>query len=50
MMNTLKKIPTFKSEEVERVFWATHDSSEYVDWKKADRVVFPNLNPSAKTI
>ncbi len=49
-MNKLKKIPTFKSEEEERVFWATHDSSEYLDWKKADRVVFPNLKPSTKTI
>lgn len=49
-MNKLKKIPTFKSEEEEREFWATHDSSEYVEWKKADRAVFPNLKPSTKTI
>ena len=45
-----KKIPRFKTEDEEREFWATHDSSEYVDWKKAKRVVLPELKPSLKTI
>lgn len=45
-----KKIPKFKSEDEEREFWATHDSSEYIDWKKAKRVVLPELKPSIKTI
>ncbi len=45
-----KKIPKFASEDEERKFWATADSTEYVDWKKAGRVVLPNLNPSLKTI
>jgi len=45
-----KKIPKFKSEDDEREFWATHDSSEYVDWKKARQVVLPELKPSLKTI
>lgn len=45
-----KKIPKFKSEDEEREFWATHDSTEYVDWKKAKRVVLPELKPSLKTI
>ena len=45
-----KKIPKFKSEDAEREFWATHDSTEYVDWKKAKRVVFPKLKPSLTTI
>ena len=45
-----KKIPTFKNEDEERTFWAEHDSTEYVDWSKAKRVVFPNLKPSTKTI
>ena len=27
----LKKIATFKSEDAEREFWATADSTEYVD-------------------
>lgn len=45
-----KKMPRFKSEDEEREFWATHDSSEYIDWKKAKRVVLPELKPSLKTI
>jgi len=45
-----KKIPKFKSEDEEREFWATHDSSEYIDWKKAKRIVLPDLKPSLKTI
>ena len=49
-MNPMKKVPKFKSEDEEREFWATHDSSEYIDWKKAKRVVLPNLKPSLKTI
>jgi len=46
----MKDIPEFKSEEEERQFWAEHDSTEYVDWSKAKRGVFPNLKPSTKTI
>lgn len=45
-----KKIPKFKSEDEERDFWATHDSTEYVDWKKAKRAILPKLRPSLKTI
>ena len=43
-------IPKFKSENKERSFWARHDSTEFIDWKKAKRVVLPNLKPSVKTI
>jgi predicted DNA binding CopG/RHH family protein len=49
-MSKLKKIPAFKNEEEEREFWDTHDSSEYINWKKSERAVFPNLKPSTKTI
>ena len=45
-----QKVPTFKNEDEEREFWATHDSMEFVDWSKARRAVFPNLKPSTKTI
>lgn len=45
-----KKPPKFKDETVERQFWADHDSTEYVDWGSAKRVVLPNLKPSQKTI
>jgi len=43
-------MPEFKNEDEEREFWATHDSSEYVDWSKAKRAVFPNLKPSTRAI
>ncbi len=46
----MKKIPQFKSEEEERDFWKTHDSTEYVDWSKAAKASFPNLKPSTRTI
>jgi len=49
-MTNKKKIPEFKNEDEEREFWASHDSTEYVDWKKAQRVVLPELRPSLKTI
>jgi predicted DNA binding CopG/RHH family protein len=45
-----KKIPQFKSEEEERNFWQSHDSTEYVDWNKAERLTLANLKPSVKTI
>jgi predicted DNA binding CopG/RHH family protein len=44
------KIPKFKNEAAERTFWAAHDSSELVDWKKGKKVLFPNLRPSLKSI
>jgi predicted DNA binding CopG/RHH family protein len=50
MAKALKEIPTFRSEDEEREFWATHDSTEYVDWDKAEVVVLPKLKPSTKTI
>ena len=45
-----KKIPKFRNEDEERAFWAKRDSTEYVDWKKAEKVAFSNLKPSTKTI
>ena len=45
-----KRIPQFKSEDEEREFWQNHDSTEYVDWKKAERIALANLKPSVKTI
>lgn len=42
-MSELKKVPDFKNEQEEREFWETHDSSEYLDLSKAERVAFPNL-------
>jgi len=49
-MKKKKKIPKFKSEDKEREFWANHDSTELVDWRKAKQAVLPNLKPSVRTI
>ena len=47
----MKKVSLrFKSEEQEREFWARHDSTEFVDWRKGKRVVLPKLKPSSQTI
>lgn len=45
-----KKLPIFKSEDEERDFWATHDSTDYFDWSKAQFAIFPNLKLSTETI
>ena len=31
-------------------FWATHDSTEYIDWRKAKRLRFPDLKASTRSI
>lgn len=49
-MRKLKKVPRFKSEKEELEFWSTHDSTEYIDYSKAKRVLLPNLKPSTRTI
>jgi len=46
----LKPIPEFKNEDEEREFWANADSTSYLNWNKAERVIFPNLKPATKTI
>lgn len=50
MTTKKKKLPKFKSEYAEQKFWSKHDSTDYIDWTKAQRVIFPNLKPSLKTI
>jgi predicted DNA binding CopG/RHH family protein len=45
-----KQIPKFKNEDEEREFWKTHDSTEYLEWHKAERAVFPKLKLTTKTI
>jgi len=45
-----KPVPEFQSEDEEREFWATHDSTEYIDWQNAKRRKFPNLKPTLRTI
>ncbi len=49
-MSKRKTMPTFESEKEEMQFWEEKDSTEYLDWSKAEKVVLPNLKPSTKTI
>jgi len=39
MAKELKEIPTFKNEEEEREFWASQDSTEYINWDEAEAVL-----------
>jgi len=50
MSKPLKAVPKFRSEAEERAFWEKHDSADYLDWTKAQRVTLPNLKPTTKTI
>lgn len=50
MPNESKGIPSFSNEDEERAFWATHDSTEFLDWDEASVAVFPQLKPTTKSI
>ena len=50
MTEKAEPLPVFRDEAEERAFWETHDSTPYVDWDTAQRVRFPNLKPSTKSI
>ena len=50
MKNLKNKIPQFISEKEEREFWDTHDSTDFIDWTKAKKTIFPHLKPSLKNI
>ena len=40
----------FENEDQEREFWSKEDSTDHIDWNRAERARFPNLKPSVKTI
>jgi len=49
MKSKHKPIPQCNDEE--REFWANHDSTEYIDWSKAEKnPSFSSLKPSTRTI
>ena len=50
MTKQRKAVPEFANEEEERRFWEQNDSTDYLDWSKARKVVMPNLKPTTKTI
>ena len=49
-MKKLKKMPKLEGEDGVREFWASADSTEYLDWSKAKPSFFPNLKPSSRMI
>ena len=50
MRRKLRPLPHFETEAEERAFWETHDSTDYVDWSRAERARFPNLKFSTTAI
>ena len=46
----MKEIPKFKSEDEERKFWETADSTKYIDWSQAKTKTLVKLRPSLRTI
>lgn len=44
-----KKIPDFLNEDDERKFWASHDSTVYVDWETATAEKLPKLKATLRT-
>ncbi len=46
----MRKVPRFVGEDQERGFWTSHDSTDFVDWRQAERVKLPNLRPTTRTI
>jgi predicted DNA binding CopG/RHH family protein len=50
MRKKAEPIPTFETEAEERRFWESHDSTDHIDWSRAERVRLPNLRPSTTSI
>src|SRR5450759_1442956 len=51
MSDKNKPVPHFNNEDEERSFWATHDSTEFIDWNTAEKnPIFPRLKPSTRPV
>ena len=44
------KIPKFKDEDEERAYWAEIDLSEHYEADDFEKVSFPNLKPTSRSI
>ena len=44
------KIPRFKNEDQERAYWSKIDMSKYFEADDFEKVSFPNLKPTSRTI
>ncbi len=49
-MKKLLKIPKFKNEDQERRFWAKTDLSKHYEPSDFERISFPNLKPTSRSI
>jgi hypothetical protein len=45
-MNNNREIPRFETEDQERDFWASEDSTNYIDWNEAQPVSIRDLKAS----
>jgi hypothetical protein len=50
MTKARKATGKFTSEADERAYWGRKDSSADLDWRRAERVRMPNLQPSTTAI
>ncbi len=48
MEDMKKRVPEFRSEDREREFWATQDSTKHTDWSQAKPRKLANLKPSLR--
>lgn len=44
------KLPKFKNEDEEREFWAKIDLSKYYEPSDMEKISFPNLKPTSRSI
>jgi len=50
-MTKARKAPRkFTSEAAERAYWEREDSTAALDWRRAERVRLPNMQPSTTAI
>ena len=53
MRKNIKPVPKFKTEQDEREFWHTHDTTDYFDFSKSNRVKIefdPGVEAPVKSI
>jgi hypothetical protein len=50
MSKRAKAIPKFSGEAAERAFWEKNDSTQYLDWSKAQVTAFPGPAPFPWTV
>jgi predicted DNA binding CopG/RHH family protein len=50
MTRARKRIPEFATEAEERAYWEREDSTADLDWRAAERLRLPNLQPTTTAI